>query len=452
MFPIVQAPDIDNKLGALLTKRASIIDRQLEPAVDDAFVAATVQGERSIIDYTRRFDSEVFAADSIHLSQEFVEDCVRSLTPDLRRAIDVAIANIAAVNKQILSTLSDWTIELAPGHVVGEKPKALGSALLWIPSRKAPLVSTAIMLCTAAATAGVGQIVVATPPLADGLPDRNTVAAAYLAGARQFVCGNGLAIIACASTGNWRHGRMDAIYGPGPQIIALAMHEGAKYGVATRPGVGPSDSLIIFDGFGDSDHFGRLARNFLTEIEHGADSFTYALTTDPEAAGQLQEALAATSSQQFGSSDHYFRIAATGHGAILLFPNIRDVVSFANRFAAEHLLINLSSADRQYVLDHAVSSELLDGPFTPFAAANYCIGVTAVLPTNGFARSYSGVTARDFVRFSTYARLEHSALLGLLPVVESLGKVERLPNHVEAVRRSAAYAPAPEPEPADLLA
>ncbi|MCM2442229.1 hypothetical protein HGO34_21100 [Agrobacterium vitis] len=441
MFPILQAAEIDSKLGVLLEKRSSIAHPELEAAVVSAFDALEQDGEKAIVDYTRRFDSETFCEEGIYLTDAFVESCVNGLEPDLRAAIDLAIKNISTVNAHIMSTLIDWTSELAPGHLVGERCLPQDSAMLWVPSRKAPLVSTAIMLCAAAATAEVKNIILATPPLADGFPDRNTVAAAYLAGARHFVCGNGLAIIAAASVGNWRHGRMNAIYGPGPQAIALAMHHGAKYGVATRPGIGPSDSLVIFENSEEDGYFDRLARNFLTEIEHGPDSFTYALTTSATAAKQLQNALKDTSDLQYGRNDHYASIAETAHGGVLVFADIDALVAFANRFSSEHLMINVTGNDRDYVLGNVVSSELLDGQFTPFAAANYCIGITAVLPTNGFARSCSGITSRDFIRFATYARLERQALSNLLPAIEAIGAVERLPNHVEAVRQSVGRCP-----------
>jgi histidinol dehydrogenase len=434
MFPILSVSDIASVLDPLLIKRSSTADPKLEAAVAGAYSAVSSAGDAAILDYTRRIDATTFPETGVYLSDAFVGDCVASLRPDLLEAINLAIRNIGAVNQQIISRLDDWTIDLAPGHTVGERSAPLGSALLWVPARKAPLLSTAIMLCVAASVAGVGKIILATPPTENGLPDRNTIAAGYLAGARHFVCGNGLAIIAGAATGNWRHGRVHAIYGPGPQAISLAMQESAKYGVATQSGVGPSDSMLIFENSDDPGYFERLARNFLTELEHGFDSYTYALTTDRAAAGRLQAALTATELQQFGRAEHYRKVAKAAHGAIIMLPDLSDAVAFANRFAAEHLSINLSGQARQYVLDNVVAAEILDGSFTPFAAGNYCIGVTAVLPTNGFARAYSGITSRNFLRFTSYARLEAHALAGLLPAVEAIGGAEKLPNHVEAVR------------------
>jgi len=291
------------------------------------------------------------------------------------------------------------------------------------------------MLCVAAKVAGVRKIIVGTPPSKGGFPDRNTIAAAQLSGATDFVCGNGLAIVASAATGNWPLGRVNAIYGPGPHAVAMAMARGAKYGVATQPGVGPSDSLIIFKGGLRDSQYADLARNFLTEIEHGKDSFTYALTTDAAAAGALSTALSQALLNVFGREAHYQQIADDMQGAIVVFDELNELIAFANQFAPEHLQFFMDPVESAELCARIeTAGEILDGYYTPFVAANYCIGVTAVLPTGGFGRSFSGINARNFVRFTSYGQLDRAGLRRLLPTIEAIGSAEGLPNHVEGAR------------------
>jgi histidinol dehydrogenase len=435
MFPTVHYTSEGDVLKAALARRCGLPTNALERDVDQVYERVSVEGLGALVDYTKRYDAPDFEPENYRISPEFADECVNSLPAELHAAIDTAIKNIAAVNRHIVGSLASWTEVLEDGHVVGERAFPLNSALIWVPARKAPLISVAVMLCVAAKVAGVRNIIVGTPPSKGRLPDRNTIAAAKLSGATDFVCGNGLAIVASAATGNWPLGRVNAIFGPGPQAVAMAMARGAKYGVATQPGVGPSDSLIIFKGGLRDSQYADLARNFLTEIEHGKDSFTYALTTDAAAARALSEALAQALLNVFGREAHYQQIADDMQGAIIVFDELNELVAFANQFAPEHLqffMDPLESAELGARIETA--GEILDGYCTPFVAANYCIGVTAVLPTGGFGRSFSGINARNFIRFTSYGQLDRAGLRRLLPTIEAIGSAEGLPNHVEGAR------------------
>lgn len=435
MFPVLDYELGNDTLRRALLQRVRLPEIRLEQDVAAAYEHVSANGCSAVAEYTQKFDAPDFESNDIVVDSAFVQGCVDSLPPALVAAIGTAIANISAVNRRIVASMENWTLALDEGHVVGERVTPLQSALVWVPARKAPLISTAIMLCVAAKVAGVGRIILATPPSKGKRPDRNTVAAAQLAGATDFVCGNGLAIIAAGATGNWPLGQVNAIFGPGPHAVSLAMLHGAKYGIATQPGIGPSDSLIIFGGELDSARTLMMARNFLAEIEHGRDSYTYALTTDRNAADALGKALGREVVNLFGKEAHYRELAENHQAAIIVFETTDELVQFANSFAPEHLQLFLNREDSEAMAPRiGTAGEILDGFYTPFVAANYCIGITAVLPTNGFARSFSGITSRNFLRFTSYARLDRAMLDRLLPTIEAIGEAEGLPNHVEGAR------------------
>jgi histidinol dehydrogenase len=435
MFPIVHYNDLPSNVEAALNRRSNYNSDQLNEAVRKAYEAVEQDGHNAIVDYSRKFDAPDFDEGCIFITDEFVENCIRSLSAELRLAIDVAVRNVTLFNSRIMMSLADWSFQLAKGHIVGEKIHALDSVLLWVPSRKAPLISTAIMLCAAARSAGVKSIILATPPNSNGLPEGNTVAAGYLAGATHFVCGNGLTIIAAAAMGKWSLGQVNAIYGPGPPAIAIAMQNSVKYGVASQAGLGPSDSLIIVDGHMGAQDARKVARDFLTELEHGEDSYAYVITKDSSAASMLHEEINSAVSKSFGKESQYLTQAKMGHGAIILFPNESRLIDFANGFAPEHLLVFANdSMIVKYTNSITKAAEVLVGKHTPFVAANYCVGIPAVLPTGGFARSFSGITARQFLRFVSFANLDEKALAGLYPTISALGLAEGLPNHVEGAR------------------
>lgn len=434
MFETLSFRD-EQAIAEAIAPRAQKVAPNLEEDVRRAYACVEETGEQAILDYTRKYDFAEFGSESIFIAPAEVDQAVAKLSPKLLLAIEKSVHSIAAVNKRIMKSLDDWSVTLAEGHTVGEMVTPLETCFVWVPARKAALISTALMLCVAAAEAGVRRIILGTPPTADGTPNLNTIAAGRIAGATDFVCGNGLALIAAAATGNWRFSRVNAILGPGPQAVALAMLQGAKYGVATQPGIGPSDSLTIFEGPLDDEKASLLARNFLTEIEHGPDSYAYALTTNEQAAEKLSRAIDDRLACIPKYADHYGALAKRRQAAIIVLRGEEDIIRFTNEFAPEHLSLFMEpTSSGRYIHRIKTAGEILEGHFTPFVAANYCIGVTAVLPTNGFARSYSGITARNFVRFTSFAKLERSALQGLYPTIEAIGEAECLPNHVAAAR------------------
>jgi len=181
-----------------------------------------------------------------------------------------------------------WEKQIRPGTVNGENVVPLDSVGIWIPARKGPLISTAIMLVVAAKTAGVKKIVVGMPPLKEGLGDQGTVAATKLAGANQFVIGNGVSIIAGFAQGTNSIPEVDGIYGPGPGGIAAAMSVAMTYGKKSVLGIGPTESVIFADETADPL---KIAYDLINEGEHGPDSSSILVTTSTNLAHKVEALL-----------------------------------------------------------------------------------------------------------------------------------------------------------------
>jgi len=334
------------------------------------------------------------------------------------------------VNEAMLP--ASWQKEIRPGTIVGELYRPLDSVGIWIPARKGPLLSTALMLVAAARTAGVRRIAVGMPPLPNGLGDPGTVAAASIAGADSFVIGNGVAIIAGFCEGTRSVPECDGIFGPGPGGIAAAMSLASSCGKKTVVGIGPTESVIFADDSADA----RLtACDMLNEAEHGMDSVTLLVTDSmkfaQQVAAHVTQLLEQVDPRKRAILQHGF--GEGGHSAIVAVRSVEDACGFINNFAPEHLMINCRKETEQQVLErirHA--GEILLGGCTPFAAANYGIGITAVLPTSGYAKAFSGITSKDMLTCSTLGRLDQKALAELLPVIRELGQYEQLPYHVLA--------------------
>jgi histidinol dehydrogenase len=419
-------PADKDKIEQILSARNCIFDRSLFAHVQEIFNEVESKGDIAIKRYTKECDDSELG--SVVLSRGYIESCVESIDNDLKAAIKKSIGNIKQVN-ELLMPERHWEKTIRSGTVVGEQVSPLDTVGLWVPSRKAPLISSALMLVTAAKVAGVPNIIMALPPYKDGRAHPATVAAGHLAGADQIIVGNGVSIIAglCLGTGSIK--KADAIYGPGPGAITVSMAVAFSYGTRTQFGLGPTDSAIYADDTACAD---LIAKDMLTEGEHGNDSASILVTTSHDLANSVKlkiENILKSDIKRKEILQHVF--GKTGLGMIVVADNEDQAMGFVNFFAPEHILINVKEEDEQRLISKVINAgEILVGPYTPFSAANYSIGITAVLPTNGFAKRYSGITSRDMIKYSTIGKLSKEALAELHPHICAIGKHEELPNHV----------------------
>ncbi|MCM3745772.1 histidinol dehydrogenase [Paenibacillus pasadenensis] len=425
---IFQIPEQQNLLADRFKTHKTLFNRDVLNGVLTIFDEIAKLGDEGVRKMTRQYDG--VALQEMKLDDNYIASCIAGLNPALRSAIDQAIRNVQKVNAEMLP--KSWEKEIRPGTLIGEKVTPLDSVGIWIPARKGPLISTAIMLVTAAQIAGVRKIVVGMPPLPDGFGDPGTVAAAKLAGADQFVIGNGVSVIAGFAQGTASIPEVDGIYGPGPGGIAAAMSIAMTYGKKSVLGIGPSESAIIADETADPL---TIAYDLINEAEHGPDSSTVLVTASVDFAfkvesliwnciGEVKEKRRQNLQQVFG---------AKGKGAIIIVSDLDAACEFVNWLAPEHLMVVCDNDSEKLVLNRVRNAgEILIGEYTPFSAANYAIGITAVLPTNHFAKAFSGITAKDMIKYSTIGKLDKTSLEELFPIIQQLGNYEQLPCHIKS--------------------
>ncbi len=429
---IYQYPEQWESLKHKLDCRKRLYDRSLISSINDIFLQVAETGDQAIFDLTEKFDNT--SLKSIRLEKEYIRQCAAQIPETLSQAIHHARRNIEQVNEYLLS-VRYHTTEIRKGTLVGEKITPLDSVGLWVPARKGPLISTALMLVGAAKTAGVKRIVVGMAPNTQGVADPATVAASAMAGATDIVVGNGVGIIAGFSMGTDAVPEVDGIFGPGPGGIAAAMSIAFSYGKKTVLGIGPTDSAIICDETANPE---IMAYDLLNEAEHGPDSSSILVTTSPDIAEMTRRSLSALIDDPEVKRKDIIRkvFSEEGLGAIIHCRTMEEVIEVVNDYAPEHMIVKCHQENEKMVLDKIRNAgEILLGEYAPFTAGNYCIGITAVLPTSGYAKNVSGITAKDMVKTSTIARLDKQALQELLPTIQELGRWEGLPSHVAAVER-----------------
>ena len=425
--PVLVCPRDAAIVTARMARREALIDAALVTSVQAIFAQVKEQGDRAVLAATATHDGVTLPSSRVPESE--IERAIDELRPELRAAIELARDRIDRVNRELVPC--DVLRQMEPGVKVGELYRPLDSVALWIPCRKGPLLSTALMLVTAASVARVPRIVVLMPPRADGLADPGTLAAARLAGAGDCFVGNGVALLAAATHGTESLPRVAGVFGPGPGAIAVAMAMSGIFGLKTVVGIGPTDCGVLAD---DSADPRLVAWDLASEAEHGPDSASL-LATPSEAFAQavathLEAIIAAAEATRRENLRQVF--GDTGRGMLVATPDFASACELAARFAPEHLSIVCRPELRAAAIASAVAGEILLGPHTPFSAGNYAIGITAVLPTNGAARALSGVTARDMLRTTTIGELDATALAALTPTIGTLARYEGLPCHAGA--------------------
>lgn len=426
---VYEYPSDKYKLWKRIEKHYKLFDRALLKDVQKIFSSVELDKDKAIKKATLKFDKVNLK--QILLDESYISQCVSSLNAELRFAIDQSIYNIRQVNKALMPE-EFWQKEIRPGTVIGEKCTPLSSVGLWVPARKGPLVSTALMLTVAAKTAGVKRIVIGMPPTKEGVGDPATVAAAKLAGADEFIVGNGVALIAGFSIGTESIIEVDGIFGPGPNAIAAAMSIAFSYGKRTVIGIGPTEGAIIADDTADAK---TIAYDMINESEHGPDSSFLFATPSKKLAHQVRKQLEIVIQEvkEPRKSNLISVFSEKGFGAIIVTDNIQAACEVINEYAPEHLMISCNQENEEIALNQVKNTgEILIGPFTTFSSANYMIGITAVLPTNGFSKRFSGITCKDMVKFSSFGKLDKNAICELFPGIKAFGEYEGLPCHIKS--------------------
>lgn len=420
-------------INDIFKSRSKLYNRELITNISKIFNEVEQNGDSAIYKYTEQFDK--VKLNSIELNPEIIKNSINQISNELKDAISVADNNIVQVNDRLLKD-ANFTTEIRPGTIIGEKISPLNSVGLWVPAKKGSLISTALMLIGAAKSAGVQNIYIGIAPKENGDVDTATIAACKLAGAHKIFVGNGPAILAGFTIGTETMPEVDGVFGPGPGGIAASMAVSFSYGKKAVLGIGPTDSAILCD---DSSQPEILAYDLINEAEHGPDCSSILVTTSIVVAQntyQQLEKIINNFPDEFRKNNLKSVFSETGLGAIIVTDSIDKSIECVNEYAPEHVLIKVNNEIEDYVIENIENAgEILLGEYTPFTAGNYCIGITAVLPTNSYAKNVSGITSKDMVKVSTIGKLDKKALQKLIPCIQSIGKYENLPGHVLAVEK-----------------
>ena len=410
-------------------ERSALLDRAASP--DDgvrertAAIVARVRrdGDAALFALARELDG--VSLESLEVPRAAAARALDALDADLRRALERSARNVETAHRAFLPAAAE--VETEPGVVVGRRPDPLDRVGVYAPGGRAAYPSSVLMGIVPAKVAGVGEVILCSPPGADGVPARVVLAAAALAGADRVFAIGGAGAVAALAYGTASVPRVDRIVGPGNAWVAEAKLQVSR-AVAIDSPAGPSELLVIADELADAD---AVAREALAQAEHDPDAAVAIVTIGDAPALAVRDAIARRLPDEPRGPIAAAALAA--RGALLTASSLREAIAFANAWAPEHLLLAVRDPDRA-LADVRNAGTVFLGQSASVAFGDYMTGANHVLPTGGLARSYSGLSPLDFVRWTTWQRVTPEAASRLAGDVGRIADAEGLPAHAAAAR------------------
>jgi histidinol dehydrogenase len=409
-------------------KRRAIVERPNKPAteLDDTvrqvFAAIEQEGDKAVIRYTQEFDK--VRLDSLEVDRKTIADSGDHLPEELKTAIAQAAENIrkfhaSQVEKPVI-------VETMAGVRCWRESRAIERVGIYVPGGSAPLFSTVLMLAIPAKLAGCNEIVLCTPPSANGIHPAILYAADVVGVDRIFSVG-GIQAIGAMSCGTETIPKASKIFGPGNQYVTRAKQIAQMSGrVAIDMPAGPSEVLIIADSNCNPVF---TAADLLSQAEHGADSQVVLLTPDATVADSV---IAEINSQLATLPRKDIAILSLENSRIVVLNSIAECVALSNEYAPEHLI--LACRDTRELAKQIVNAgSVFIGNYSCESAGDYASGTNHTLPTNGYARNYSGVSLDSFIRKITFQELTAEGIANIGRTVEIMAAAEHLDAHKNAV-------------------
>ena len=379
-------------------------------------------GDEALFKYTQRFDGVTLS--KLEVREKEIENSIAQTPQSLKAAINIAYNNIKAFH--MAQQRSEATVETMPGVRCWRKSVAIEKVGLYIPGGTAPLFSTILMLGIPAQIAGCKEIVLCTPPNKNKTIDPVILYTAKLVGITKIYTVGGAQAIAAMACGTESIPQVYKIFGPGNQYVTNAKECVQQRGVAIDMPAGPSELLVIAD---DTCNPAFVASDLLSQVEHGTDS-QVVLLSDSE---KIIEACLREVVQQTEQLERKkTAIEALKNSKAISLESMQQCIEFSNRYAPEHLII--ASEEANELAEEVVNAgSVFLGNYSCESAGDYASGTNHTLPTNGYAKNYSGVSLDSFVKKITYQEINKQGIQNLGKTIEIMAEAEKLTAHKNAV-------------------
>lgn len=417
---IIYSPD--SSQWKRLLSRPAFENTSLEATVQAVLNDVKANGDAAVLRYSQMFDNPSIT--NFEVSQSEIDAAEQNISSELKKAIEIAKNNITAFHSKQAEKAS--LVETMPGVKCWRKSVGIQRVGLYIPGGTAPLFSTILMLAIPAKIAGCKEVILCTPQKEGQDIHPAILYCAKLVGVDKIYKIGGSQAIAAMAFGTETIPKVSKIFGPGNQFVTMAKMLVAKEGVAIDMPAGPSEVMVVAD---ETAVPAFVASDLLSQCEHGADSQAILLSTHKpfieEVKTEIEKQLAQLVRKELASKSLEF-------SKLIYVDNQADLVDLINEYAPEHLILSVKNYNELGEKIINAGSVFL-GNYSPESAGDYASGTNHTLPTNGYAKAYSGVSLDSFVRKITFQEITNEGLSLIGPAIETMAEAEMLDAHKNAV-------------------
>jgi histidinol dehydrogenase len=405
-----------------LLQRPNFEAAELLPKVQSILDAVALEGDAALLRFSATFDQVQLK--SLCIDPALIQAAEAIVAPALKTAIQSAKVNIEIFHQAQLK--KEEKIETMPGVWCWRKSVGIEKVGIYIPGGTAPLFSTVLMLGIPAKLAGCKEVILCTPPRKDGTVDPAILYTAGLVGIQQIYTIGGAQAIAAMAYGTAIVPKVFKIFGPGNQYVTAAKQLVQQQGVAIDMPAGPSEVCVYAD---ETAVPSFVAADLLSQAEHGADSQVLLIASNSNIVEQVQLEL----TQQLANLPRAdFATKALGHSKAIVIASREDAIQLINAYAPEHLILSVDNA--LVVAEKIINAgSVFIGNYSPESVGDYASGTNHTLPTNGYAKAYSGVSVDSFVKKITFQQLTEMGLKNIAQTVIQMASGEQLEAHAQAV-------------------
>ncbi|MBM6882549.1 histidinol dehydrogenase [Bacteroides caecigallinarum] len=380
------------------------------------------KGDKAVIEYEEKFDKVKLS--SLEVTEEEFAEAEKATDSTLKKAICKALENIRKFHAS--QKFEGQKVTTSTGVTCWQKAVAIEKVGLYIPGGTAPLFSTVLMLAAPAKIAGCKEIVLCSPPNREGKINPAILYAAKAAGVSRIFKAGGVQAIGAMAYGTESIPKVYKIFGPGNQYVMAAKQEVSLHDVAIDMPAGPSEVAVLAD---ETANPAYVASDLLSQAEHGVDSQSILITTSEQLINAVQEEV---EKQLAVLPRKEITEKSLSHSKLILVNSIDEAIDMSNEYAPEHLIIE--TKDYMQVAERIVNAgSVFLGPYTPESAGDYASGTNHTLPTNGYAKAYSGVNLDSFTRKITFQEITREGIMNIGPTIETMAANEFLDAHKNAV-------------------
>ena len=412
----------DKKKWKDLLKRPTQSLSDIEDTVNTIFAEVKKDGDSALKKFTQKFDG--VALDSLLISKDGINEAASMVSEDLKNAITVAKNNIEAFH--IAQKTPKVEVETAKGVICWQEKRAIQKVGLYIPGGSAPLFSTILMLTIPANIAGCQEIILCSPPNKEGEIHPAILYTASLCGVTKIFKVGGIQAIAGMTFGTETVPQVYKIFGPGNQYVTVAKQIATKHGVAIDMPAGPSELLVMAD---DSANASFVASDLLSQAEHGADSQVILVSTSMDMILKVEKEV---NTQIRHLPRKEIASKAIANSKLIFVEDAQIAIDLINDYGPEHYILCVEEED--LFLDQIINAgSVFIGNYTPESAGDYASGTNHTLPTNGYAKQYSGVNLDSFMKSMTFQKISPEGIKEIGKTIELMAEAEGLHAHKNAV-------------------